>query len=203
MNRINLEITGLTYSPSSKDAYILVLSEKDGNRKMPIFIGINEAHAIAIELEGLKTPRPLTHDLFKTVADELGFSLTNVFLYKLDDGIFYSQLSVVQHGETHLIDCRTSDAVALAIRFHCAIQTTDEIMAKASVIIEKQEVMPSDEEDDTLSEEELQKEEKRLEFIFDSVSELQEKLSKAIETEDFETASIIRDELRTRESTDE
>lgn len=202
MNRINLEITGLTSSPSSKDAYILVLSEKDGNRKLPIFIGINEAHSIAIEMEGLKTPRPLTHDLFKTVADELGFSLTNVFLYKLDDGIFYSQLTIVQHGETHLVDCRTSDAVALALRFHCDIQTTDEILTKASVTIDSQEIMSSDEED-SLSEEELQKEEKRLEFIFDSVSELQEKLSKAIETEDFETASIIRDELRTRESTDE
>ena len=202
MNRINLEITGLTSSPSSKDAYILVLSEKDGNRKLPIFIGINEAHSIAIEMEGLKTPRPLTHDLFKTVADELGFSLTNVFLYKLDDGIFYSQLTIVQQGETHLVDCRTSDAVALALRFHCDIQTTDEILTKASVTIDSQEITSSDEED-SLSEEELQKEEKRLEFIFDSVPELQEKLSKAIETEDFETASIIRDELRTRESTDE
>ncbi|MBR5433708.1 MAG: bifunctional nuclease family protein [Bacteroidales bacterium] len=202
MNRINLEITGLTSSPSSKDAYILVLGEKDGNRKLPIFIGINEAHSIAIEMEGLKTPRPLTHDLFKTVADELGFSLTNVFLYKLDDGIFYSQLTIVQQGETHLVDCRTSDAVALALRFHCDIQTTDEILTKASVTIDSQEITSSDEEE-SLSEEELQKEEKRLEFIFDSVSELQEKLSKAIETEDFETASIIRDELRTRESTDE
>ena len=199
MNRINLEITGLTCSPTSKDAYILVLSEKDGNRRLPIFIGTHEASAIALKLEQLTSPRPLTHDLFKIVADELKFSITNVFIYKLEDGVFYAQITVTQGDEVHVIDCRTSDAVALATRFDCAIQTTEDILERASVSVDSQDITQYEEEN-PISEEELENEEKRLEFIFDSVQELEEKLSQAIEKEDFETASLIRDELRSRES---
>jgi len=202
MNRINLEITGLTSSPTSKDAYILVLSEKDGDRRMPIFIGTHEASAIAMKLEGLTSPRPLTHDLFKIVADVLKFTVTNVFIYKLEEGVFYSQITVNQGDEVHVIDCRTSDAVALATRFECAIETTEDILERASLTVDSQDITQSEEEN-SISEEELENEEKRLEFIFDSVQELEEKLSQAIEIEDFETASLIRDELRSRESSKE
>lgn len=199
---IILDIAGLTFSPSQKDAYILVLSERNGDRKIPILIGSHEAQAIAIEMEHMQSPRPLTHDLFKTLGDKMGFSVSNIFINKLDDGIFYSQLTIVQGDKTYHVDCRTSDAVAIALRFKCDIFTTEDIIARSSISASDND-KELDDINDSMSEEELEQEEKRLEFIFDSKEELESKLSKAIEIEDFETASLIRDELRSRENPNE
>ena len=195
MNTIELDIVGITNNPSQKETYILILEEKNGMRRMPIIIGSNEAQAIVMILEKIQSPRPLTHDLFKTVADEIGYSISEVFINKYEDGVFYSQLIITQGERTLTIDSRTSGAIALACRFDCPIRTTEEIIAQAGITIDEQ----IEEKEPQMSEEDLKKEELRLEFIFDSKYELEQKLSHAIEIEDYELASVIRDELRSRE----
>lgn len=199
MNRVALDIVGLSYSQSQKDAYVLILGEIDGKRRIPIIIGSSEAQAIAIEMENLKTPRPLTHDLIKLLGDRLNFTITEVFIYKFEDGVFYSRLTIQQNGELYEIDSRTSDAAALATRFHCPIYTTEDIISRAGITIDISSDDEPEEEESSMTEEELHEEEKRLEFIFDSKEELEKKLEDAINNEDYELASIIRDELRSRE----
>ncbi|MGQ9621772.1 MAG: bifunctional nuclease family protein, partial [Bacteroidales bacterium] len=147
MNRIKLKVLGISYSQTQSGAYALVLMEEKGSRRIPIIIGGFEAQAIVIKLENLEPPRPLTHDLFKSFADVFGIDITEVFIYKLEDGIFYAKLICNKDDEEFTIDSRTSDAVALALRFNCPIFTTEEIMEKAGIIIPQsgessQEVTP-------------------------------------------------------------
>ncbi|MDD4754614.1 MAG: bifunctional nuclease family protein [Prolixibacteraceae bacterium] len=144
MQKIRLNILGLSVSQTQSGAYALVLSEENGDRRMPIIIGPVEAQAIAIQLEELKPPRPLTHDLIKNIALAFEIALIEVVIYKLEEGIFYSELLCEMDGKEVRIDSRTSDAVALALRFRCPIYTTEEILSKAGVILEADEVKKSD-----------------------------------------------------------
>jgi len=136
MLKIKLNILGLSVSQSQSGAYALVLAEENGDRRIPIIIGPIEAQSIAIQLEGLKPPRPLTHDLFKHLATAFEIRVTEVVIYKLEEGIFYSELICTRNDKQIIIDSRTSDAVALSLRFDCPIYTTDEILQRAGIVIE-------------------------------------------------------------------
>jgi bifunctional DNase/RNase len=134
--KVRLNVLGISYSQTQTGAYALVLAEEDGNRRIPIIVGGFEAQAIAIQLEGLKPARPLTHDLFFSFANTFNISLLEVNVHKLEEGVFYSQLTCFNGERNVEIDSRTSDAIALALRFRCPIYTTEEILSKAGIIID-------------------------------------------------------------------
>ncbi len=196
MQKIRLNILGLSVSQTQSGAYALVLAEEQGDRRIPIIIGPVEAQAIAIQLEGLKPPRPLTHDLIKNMALAFDIALLEVTIYKLEEGIFYSELLCEMDGKEIRIDSRTSDAVALALRFRCPIYTSEEILQKAGIVLEGDDeqspVRSLMDEDDYI-------EPGSSSYGHYSTSELQELLDQAINDEDYEKASIIRDELNKRE----
>ena len=190
--KIKLNIMGLSYSQTQSGAYALVLSEEEGERRMPIIIGMVEAQSIAIKLEGLEPPRPLTHDLFFNFAKVFSFNIIEVIIYKIEEGIFYSELIGVKDGNVVRIDSRTSDAVALALRFNCPIYTYEEILVKAGIILEMNDSetdagQPSSGKGNPVT---LQSH---------TIEELKNMLKEAIENEDYERASEIRDEIKQRE----
>ncbi len=201
MSKVKLKVLGLSYSQTQSGAYALVLSEEDGNRRIPIIIGGFEAQAIAIELEGLKPPRPLTHDLFVNFSTAFGISIVEINIHHLEDGIFYSELVCNNNGTCVKIDARTSDAVALAIRCGCPIYTTETIMAKAGVVFNAEDTP------------EEKKERKPAEAVSSAspdtkynnlkLKELKELLHKSISNEDYEEASHLRDEIQRREEAGE
>lgn len=188
MQKIELKIYGLSYSHSQSAAYALILDEKKGKRRLPIIVGGLEAQAIAIEVENMKPARPLTHDLFKTFAETYNIKVKEVIISKFHEGIFYSVL-VCDDGINQIeIDSRTSDAVAIALRFNCPIYTYEQVMASAGVLMDP-------EDDDILSPaESFEQEESELSHL--SLKELNEMLQQAIENEDYEKASLIRDEIQ-------
>jgi len=190
MKKVKLNILGLSFSQTQDGAYVLILIEEEGERRIPIIIGGTEAQAIAIQLENLKAPRPLTHDLFLSFAKSYEIEVTEVIIYKLQEGIFYSKI-MCKGGEKEIeLDSRTSDAVALAIRFGCSIYTTSDVLAKAGIIIELDK-----DEDKTHSHVQSQKPN---DFESYSDDELQQMLDTAIEDELYERASLIRDEIKKR-----
>ena len=190
MKKIKLKILGLSYSQDQSGAYALVLAETDGNRRIPIIIGAVEAQAIAINLEGLKPPRPLTHDLFTTVLSTFDIQLTEVFIHSFEEGIFYAEMKLTGEKGNFSIDSRTSDAIALALRCNCPIFTTEEVMSQTGVIIDFE-----DTEEESAIENELDEHSIYDEFTLD---ELNEMLDKAIHDEEYEKASVIRDEITKR-----
>jgi len=188
MTNIELEVLGLSYSQTQTGAYALVLAEKNGKRRIPIIIGSAEAQAIAIQLEGLTPLRPLTHDLFVDLAASFAVSVIKVNITKLDEGIFYSELVCERGGVTSIIDARTSDAVALALRFKCSIFTNQEILEKAGIILdEEKNISSTDKNAKPKTKDDLSKK---------SLKELEILLNEAIEKEDYERASKIRDEIK-------
>lgn len=189
MDKIKLDIVGLSYSQTQSGAYALVLAEAGGKRRLPIIIGGFEAQAIAIELEKMTPTRPLTHDLFKSLATSFAITLKEVVIYNLQEGIFYAKLVCEKDGNLTDIDARTSDAIALAVRFNCPIFTFETILASAGIL--------SDEFLDGEEEEEVA-ENDTSEFVRMSVQELEEQLQNAIDLEDYELASKIRDEINKR-----
>ena len=192
-----MDIVGLSYSQTQSGAYALVLAETEGRRRLPIIIGGFEAQAIAIELESMQPSRPLTHDLFKSFAEEFDISITEVLIYNLVEGIFYAKIMCVHNGKDVEIDSRTSDAIALAVRFNCPIYTYEFILSSAGIILEDQDTEELTEDDLTLEElASIRKE--PLESI--SVEDLEVKLQEAIANEDYENASRIRDEIDRRKS---
>lgn len=195
MEKIKLEIVGLSYSQTQSGAYALVLSEVNGNRRLPIIIGGFEAQAIAIELEKMVPTRPLTHDLFKSFATSFSIHVKEVVVYKLVEGIFYSKLICEQNGVITEIDARTSDAIAIGVRFNCPVYTFENILASAGILLDENEV----DENDFLSE---SIEEPSEEDIISShtAEELEIQLNQAIENEDYELASKIRDEIQRRKA---
>ena len=195
MQKIRLNILGLSVSQTQSGAYALVLAEENGERRIPIIIGPVEAQAIAIQLEGLKPPRPLTHDLFKNMALAFDIALLEVTIYKLEEGIFYSELLCELEGKEVRIDSRTSDAVALALRFRCPIYTTEEILKKSGIILDLED---EDSPVRNMSEKGLSNEPDNPAYGQYSSSELNEMINEAIQNEDYEKASIIRDELKKR-----
>ncbi|MDP4206494.1 MAG: DUF151 domain-containing protein [Bacteroidota bacterium] len=192
MKKVRINVLGLSVSQTQSGAYALVLAEEDGDRRIPIIIGPVEAQSIAIQLEGLTPPRPLTHDLFLNVARAFDITIKEVLIYKLEEGIFYAEIDCVQKGKEIRIDSRTSDAVALALRFDCPIYTTEDIMDKAGIVIE-QEKTKDDLDESTDSDEENAEDLAEL-----SLDDLNEILNEAVQEEDYERASKIRDEIKRR-----
>ena len=197
MKKIKLNILGLSYSQTQTGAYALVLSEADGNRRIPIIIGAVEAQAIAIQLEGLKPPRPLTHDLFLNVALAFDIEIAEVFIHKLEEGIFYSEIVCEQNSNRIRVDSRTSDAIALALRFECPIYTTEEILEKAGINMEFDEAADGSEESEE-AESTKKSSAGHMDYSDYSPEELNELLDAAITDEDYEKASEIRDEINKR-----
>jgi uncharacterized protein len=193
MEKIRLEIIGMSYSQSQSGAYALILGEKAGKRRLPIIIGGFEAQSIAIELEKIKTPRPLTHDLFKSFADSFNISINEVIINKFSEGVFYAVL-VCSDGNNELeIDSRTSDAIALALRFKCPIYTYEHIMVAAGILIDEET-----EKSKTIQQEDVPPVEEVYAFSEYSLPELQQMLQTFIENEEYEKASSVRDEINKR-----
>ena len=195
MLKVKLNILGLSVSQSQSGAYALVLAEEVGDRRIPIIIGPIEAQSIAIQLEGLKPPRPLTHDLFKNMASAFDIYISEIIIYKLEEGIFYSELVCMKDGKQIIIDSRTSDAVALALRFSCPIYTTEDILERAGIVIEFENEHNQDEWQQPISEESNRG---KYEYGKYTAAELSELLTNAVKDEDYEKASAIRDEINRR-----
>lgn len=198
MKKVELEIIALSDSNSSTNSYAIVLGEKHGNRRLPVIIGAFEAQAIAIELEKMKPARPLTHDLFKNFADTFQLRLEEVIISDLKEGIFYSLLHCRNGKEYREIDARTSDALALAVRFNCPIYTYDNILDTGGIIFE-----PETEEGVEANEDwvEPKAEPKRsLGYDGKSDAELSKMMEEALAKENYEKAAKIRDELDRRKA---
>ena len=194
-SKIKLEILGLSYSQTQTGAYALVLGESLGKRRLPIIIGNFEAQAIAIELEHMKPSRPLTHDIFKTFADTFEIQISEVIVYNLLEGIFFAKLICQKPGEDPIeIDTRTSDAIALAVRFKCPIYTYEFILSSAGIILDDDEI-------ESLGDELPAKEEaSESSSVYGNMTkeELESELRQAIANEDYEKASEIHDEIERR-----
>jgi len=201
MSLVKLTIKGISYSQTQNGAYALILNEEDGYRQLPIVIGAFEAQSIAIALEKeITPPRPLTHDLFKTIADKYEIVITQVIIHKLVDGVFYSSIVCERDALEEVIDARTSDAIALALRFNAPIFTYKNILDKAGIFLNKnKQEFHSDEEkddDDILSEPEVYGEEEPQNIYSKfSIQELHNMLEEAIQNEDYEKAALIKAEI--------
>lgn len=209
MSLVKLTIKGISYSQTQNGAYALILNEVDGERKLPIVIGAFEAQSIAIALEKeIKPPRPLTHDLFKSFADRFDIVVKQVIIHKLVDGVFYSSIICERDKIEEIIDARTSDAIALALRFSAPIFTYKNILDKAGIYLNNPSEIESGSDNDdegVLSTPEtfgLDSEGKDSTDIYKSMSlsELHDALEKAVQDEDYEKAAKIRDEISKRES---
>lgn len=196
MKKVRLEIIGLSQSQVQETSYALVLGDEAGERRLPIIIGAWEAQAIALKLENMPTQRPLTHDLFKNFADAFDIRLVEVVINNLQEGIFYSVLVCEKDGERVEIDSRTSDAIALALRFDCPIYTYDFILASAGIAAASLRRGAEEEEEEA----EDEKDKEALETM--STRQLKAKLKEAVENENYELASRIRDELKKRQAAD-
>lgn len=200
MKKVRLEIVGLSYSQTQSGAYALVLGESSGSRRLPIIIGGFEAQAIAIELEKMSPSRPLTHDLFKSFAQTFDISVTEVLIYNLVEGIFYAKLICTDGTREVEIDARTSDAIALAVRFSCEIYTYEFILKSAGIVLDDDiEVNSITEPTSSISEvTESAKDADSDEYKGKSSEELKSMLQTALDEEKYEMASKIRDELNQR-----
>ncbi len=192
MDRIKLKVLGLSYSMSQAGAYALILADEQDLHRIPIVIGMPEAQSIAIQLEKLQTQRPLTHDLIKTLADAMKTRLKEVFIYRLNAGIFYSELLFETDMNLIKIDSRTSDAIALALRYDCPIYTTAEIIAKAGILVNHEDVTVKEEMPSAPL---MEAEEIARDY---SVQELTRLLDEAVQNEEYEKASKFRDMLKER-----
>ena len=193
-----MDILGLSYSQTQTGAYALVLGEVDGKRRLPIIIGNFEAQAIAIELEQMKPSRPLTHDLFKLFAEAYNAKVSEVLIYKLEEGIFFANLICERDGSQFEIDARTSDAIALAVRFNCPIYTYESILSSAGIVLEEDDddSLKQTSEKGSSSIEVKSSDEGTLSNM--SVKELNAELEKALNKENYERATEIRDEIKRR-----
>ncbi|MDZ7615274.1 MAG: bifunctional nuclease family protein [Flavobacteriaceae bacterium] len=202
MSLVRLNIKGISYSQTQSGAYALVLSENEGERTLPIIIGASEAQSIAIALEKeIKPPRPLTHDLFKTFADRFGIHIKQVIIHKLVDGVFYSSLICENDGIEEIIDARTSDAIALAIRFSAPIFTFENILDKAGIIIKIKDQSKLEQSKFKLEDlvVDLEGSEQETGFENDNLEELHKQLEQAVINENYELAAKIRDEISKRD----
>lgn len=200
MKKVLLEIVGLSISQTQSGAYALVLSEKIGRRRLPIIIGGFEAQAIAIELEKLAPTRPLTHDLFKSFSESFSINVNEVIIYNLVEGIFFAKIICTNGTVEKEIDARTSDAIAIAVRFNCPIYTYEFILESSGIVLDEALESDKDKFEENLQEEELEDnlEEKDERFSEKSTEELKAMLNNALEEEQYEMASKIRDELNLR-----
>ncbi|HKL18750.1 MAG TPA: bifunctional nuclease family protein [Halalkalibaculum sp.] len=187
MSKVKMDILGLSTSPSSGGAYALILNEVEGNRRLPIIIGTFEAQAIALELEHIKPPRPMTHDLLKNVIQTFGAEIKQVFINDLSEGTFFARIIYSNNGDQMEQDARPSDAIALAVRFNAPIYVADEILNEAGIVSEEQEggteVTTGEGAKDQPAE-------------MSKLEKLQKELQTAIDTENYEKAARLRDEIQ-------
>ena len=206
MSLVRLNIKGISYSQTQNGAYALILNEVDGDRKLPIVIGAFEAQSIAIALEKeIRPPRPLTHDLFKNFADRFDIIVKQVIIHKLVDGVFYSSLICERDKIEEIIDARTSDAIALALRFDAPIFTYKNILDKAGIYLKVNPKKDEEEESqdsilmDELIANELEPNAPRENYKGKTLEELDNLLDEAVANEDYEKAAHIRDEISKRD----
>lgn len=203
MDKIKLDILGLSSSQSDVGHFALVLGETNGNRRLPIIIDGYQARAIALELEHIKPNRPMTHDLFVTISKTFGIELREVVITELKEGIFYARLVFDYEGDVYEIDSRTSDAVAIGVRFNVPIYTTEEVLAIAGIEVKDAESGDADEfftEEDEA--EGLEETEAGEESGSDKIDRLKTEMNNAISDEDYERAARLRDEIARLEGTD-
>jgi uncharacterized protein len=201
MDKVQVEILGISTSPASNGAYALILRETAGSRRIPIIIGGFEAQAIALEMEGIKPPRPLTHDLLKNIVEQLSATITEVNIHDLKDGTFYA--SIILNGETE-IDSRPSDAIAVAIRFGINIYVAEHVMAEAGFlpdeneeeIEEGEEIDEDEEEKDSALEESVAKAKPTPSKPLTKLEQLTKQMEDAIAKEDYEKAASLRDDIQ-------
>jgi len=202
MSLILLTIKGISYSQTQSGAYALVLSEMEGTRTLPIIIGAFEAQSIAIALETeIRPPRPLTHDLFKTFSDTFSITVKEVIIHKLVDGVFFSSLICEREGVEEVIDTRTSDAIAIAVRFNAPIYTYENILDKAGIYLKVEEEMAIENKQESQEipiDFELEASDDKSDFSTLSLSELNNQLNNAVDNENYELAAKIRDEISKR-----
>ena len=182
MEKIQVDILGLSTSPASGGAYALILKEVNGNRRLPIIIGAFEAQSIALEMEGVKPPRPLTHDLIKNILESLGTDLAEIIISELRDGTFYAKLTL----DSQEVDARPSDAIALAVRYGAPIFVSDKVMEEASFLPDAEEQESADGTTPV----------KGKESTLTKLEAIRAQLIDAIEREDYEKAALLRDEIR-------
>lgn len=201
MKKIPLEIIALSHSVTQSHSFAVVLGEIGGTRRLPIVIGGFEAQAIAVALDNMRPSRPLTHDLMKTICDTFAVELDHVFISKLQDGIFFSTLIFTSKEDTYEIDSRTSDALALAVRFECPIFVAETILNEAGVNSEEEDILRPTEEEmpaENLSSVSSSPPSAPVNFSAMSLDDLKNELQLAIEHEDYELAARLRDELNKR-----
>ena len=193
MNKVNLEIIGLTYSESSTGAYVLVLGDKNSQRRLPIVIGSAEAESIAVGIEKHRSGRPHTHDLFLRFAKEFGVEIMEVVINRFRDGIYYAMLVCKQGDDLTMVDARPSDAIAIAVRVGCEIYAYETVMEEAGIIMEDIEKPTPHEEGDYIN-----KVVSSTSLDMLNMEALEELLQEAIDNEDYEKAAQIRDEINSR-----
>lgn len=194
MNKVNLEIVGLTYSESSTGAYVLILGDKNSQRRLPIVIGSAEAESIAIGMEKHKNGRPHTHDLFLRFAHEFGIEIMEAVICRFRDGVFYAILICKQGDELTMIDARPSDAIAIAVRAGCEIYAYETVMDEAGIIMDDMEKEDTEDPDETPIN--IGKAQTSLELL--DMDTLEDLLQEAIDNEDYQKAAEIRDEINRR-----
>lgn len=191
MDKIQCEILGLSTSPATGGAYAILLKEIDGSRRLPIIIGAFEAQAIALEIEGIKPPRPLTHDLLKQLVDNLGASVVEIVVNELKDNTFYAKIVLEASGLTNEIDARPSDAIALAVRTYAPIFVSESVMDAAAFVPSEE----SENETNELNIAEFNNDKKSLTKEA-QLAAMQDKLREALENEEYERAAKLRDEIK-------
>ena len=197
MQKVRLEIQGIAYSQTQSGSYVLTLIEAAGNRKLPIVIGGFEAQAIAVELEKMIPNRPLTHDLFKSFCVSYDVTIKEVLIYKFEEGVFYAKLICDKEGVHTEIDSRTSDAIAVGVRFNSPIYTFSNVLEDAGITQDQEDAFERDslvsQDDDDFDIEETVND-----YSSSSMEDLEKQLQGALEQEDYELASKLRDEIKKR-----
>jgi hypothetical protein len=188
VEKVQVDILGLSTSPSSGGAYALILKEMNGSRRLPIIIGAFEAQSIALEMEGIKPPRPLTHDLMKNIIDAFGVSLQDVFINELRDGTFYAKITIEGVSESQEVDSRPSDAIALAVRYGVPIFVAEEVLNEAGIV--------ADNEEDEANAQPKVDPPAAFKKHASKLEQLQSSLREAIEKEEYEKAAKLRDDIR-------
>ena len=193
-DKVKLSILGISFSQVQAGAYALIFAEENGIRRLPIVIGTPEAQSIAIVMENMKPPRPLSHDLIFNIFSELSIELVEVFIYKFEDGAFFAELLLNQNGVEYRIDSRTSDAVAIALRTNSPVYTTETIMQNMAIVFDEKDVLQGpieEEEEKGKSDSPITKE--------IEIDALKLRLEEAIKSENYELATKLRDEIKSRE----
>ncbi|MCP2044040.1 bifunctional nuclease domain-containing protein [Pontibacter sp. HSC-36F09] len=198
MKKIQLEILGLSSSQSQTGSFALVLGERDGNRRLPIIIGMFEAQSIAIQIEKINPNRPLTHDLFKTFAEQMSVNITEILISDLKEGVFYSKIMCTDGEKEFELDARPSDAIAIGLRFGVPIYTVESVLSEAGIILSDLEEEEDENEEMAVKSTSSASSSTKEPLNQTSVDDLNKMLNEALEKEDYERAAKIRDELNKR-----